>query len=494
MTLYINGHGFKYELENLIKMFFPLIRIEVVYDSEVDGVGDENNIVTTRDVQEAVTLLSVVVECQGKIGTDEEELDNNTPDYESECERLLAVMLYRLLEQITDVHPQWGILTGIRPVKLVEDQISHGKSSDQIIEEFSKKLLVAPEKTKLLLDIERIQRPYVQSVRPKGYSLYIAIPFCPTRCNYCSFVSHSIENAKKLIPDYLNRLCEELATIGSLAHELGLELQTIYIGGGTPTTLSAEQWNRLFEVIHHSFDCSLLKEFTVEAGRADTITEEKLLAIQQGGATKISINPQTMDDQVLKNIGRQHTAAQVVEAFQLARSMGFHNINMDLIAGLSGDTYEGFCRTVDTVIDMAPEAITVHTLSVKRSSALYRDQESIEISKANPTIRMTGYSQKALGDAGYHPYYLYRQKNTLQNLENVGFCKPGCEGIYNIYIMEELQTILAAGAGGVTKLVNPSNGFIERVFNFKFPYEYLDRFDQILDRKEKVREFYEKNF
>lgn len=494
MTLYINGHGFKYELENLIKMFFPLIRVEVVYDSEVNEVDDENNIVTTRDVQEAVTLLSVVVECQGKIGTDEEELDNNTPDYESECERLFAVMLYRLLEQITDVHPQWGILTGIRPVKLVDDQIRRGKSREQIIADFSNNLLVSPEKTELLLQIEEVQKPVVRSLRPKGCSLYIAIPFCPTRCHYCSFVSHSVENARKLIPGYLDRLCEELAATGALVEELGLELQTVYIGGGTPTTLSAEQLSRLLAVVQEHFDCSALSEFTVEAGRADTITEEKLYAIQQGGATKISINPQTMNDKVLETIGRQHTAEQVRDAYRLARGMGFENINMDLIAGLLGDTYESFCKTVDSVIKLSPESITVHTLSVKRSSALYRDQESIEVARTNPAVRMTGYSQRALAEAGYLPYYLYRQKNTLQNLENVGFCKPGREGIYNIYIMEELQTILAAGAGGVTKLVNPSSGFIERVFNFKFPYEYLDRFDQILGRKEKVREFYEKNF
>lgn len=494
MTLYINGHGFKYELENLIKMFFPLIRVEVVYDSEVNEVDDENNIVTTRDVQEAVTLLSVVVECQGKIGTDEEEIDNNTADYESECERLFAVMLYRLLEQMTDVHPKWGILTGIRPVKLVEDRVKQGKSREQIVKEFSDDLLVAPEKTELLLQIEEVQRPVVRSLRPKGYSLYIAVPFCPTRCHYCSFVSHSVENAQKLIPEYLDRLCEELQAIGALADELGLELQTIYIGGGTPTTLSAEQLSRLFSVVREQFDCSALSEFTVEAGRADTITEEKLWAIQQGGATKISINPQTMNNKVLETIGRQHTAEQVRNAYHLARDMGFKNINMDLIAGLSGDTYESFCKTVDSVIKLAPESITVHTLSVKRSSALYRDQESIEIAKTNPTVRMTSYSQRTLAEKGYHPYYLYRQKNTLQNLENVGFCQPGHEGIYNIYIMEELQTILAAGAGGVTKLVNPSSGFIERVFNFKFPYEYLDRFDQILGRKEKVREFYETNF
>ncbi|MGI5896666.1 MAG: coproporphyrinogen dehydrogenase HemZ [Oscillospiraceae bacterium] len=488
MTLYLNGHTYKYELEHLIKMFFPLIKLGIVYDGTE---GDENAVVTTRTEEESEARLTVTVRYHGEVMSRIQTVDRFRADYSAECERVFAVMIYEILEEFTGLHPKWGILTGIRPVKLVSQRLAE-QSEEQIVTAFERDLKVTPQKTRLLIDIARIQRPVASAIRERDFSIYVSIPFCPSRCQYCSFVSHSVEQAKKLIPDYLDRLCDEIRETAKRTKQLGLVPKTVYFGGGTPTVLEAEQLSRLFGTLEEAFDLSGLLEYTVEAGRADTITREKLEAIRAAGATRISINPQSFDDEVLREIGRKHTAAQVVACYQLARELGFDNINMDFIAGLKGDTLEGFCATMQTALSLAPENITVHTLSVKRSSNLYNDAEAIAEVRRNPTAEMADAAQKMLGEAGYLPYYLYRQKNTLQNLENVGFCKPGYEGIYNIYMMEELETVLAFGAGAVSKLVDQQSGYIERIFNYKFPYEYIGQFGEMLERKGKVKAFYER--
>ncbi len=489
MVLYLNGHTYKYELEHLVKMFFPFIKLKIAYDQAGDT---ENAVVTTRIEEADEARLTVTVRYDGNIVSRIRTVNKLRADYSAECERVFAVMIYELLEEITGISPKWGILTGIRPVKRAAEWLEDGFPPEEILEQFEQLYKVSPQKTQLLLDIARLQRPVIRQIREQDFSLYVSIPFCPTRCRYCSFVSHSIAQAKKLIPDYLNKLCEEIRATGALADKLGLRLKTVYFGGGTPTTLEAPQLDRLFQAIRQAFDGSAVTEYTVEAGRADTITREKLQTIYDAGVTRISINPQTFDDRVLERIGRKHTAAQVVDCYQMAREIGFDNINMDFIAGLDGDSYEGFCRTLETALSLAPENITVHTLSVKRSSDLYYDAAMIDAVRNNPTAAMTDFSQKALASAGYFPYYLYRQKNTVQNLENVGFCKPGREGIYNIYMMEELETVLAVGAGAVSKLVCQQNGYIERIFNYKYPYEYIRQFDEMLKRKQKAEEFYER--
>ncbi|MEG0570473.1 MAG: coproporphyrinogen dehydrogenase HemZ, partial [Oscillospiraceae bacterium] len=324
----------------------------------------------------------------------------------------------------------------------------------------------------------------------------ISIPFCPSRCTYCSFVSHSIqcEKSTSLIEDYLTLLYKELVYIGKMAKDLGLKLTTIYIGGGTPTSISSSQLKAMTDVIAKNFPVKDTLEYTIEAGRADTITREKLEVIKACGATRISINPQTFNDNVLVNIGRRHTAAEVVECYQMAREIGFDNINMDLIAGLPTDNFASFKRSVDTCIGLAPENITVHTLSIKRSSKLY--EKFSDKLFGGEVAMMVEYSQKVLMNNSYEPYYLYRQKNTVDNLENVGYCKPGKQSYYNIFIMEELQTILAAGAGAVTKLVKLKDFCnieeIVRIYNYKYHFEYISDFDEIINRKGEVLEFYDK--
>ena len=371
----------------------------------------------------------------------------------------------------------WGILTGVRPVKVL------AKLSD---EQATEKLLVSQEKLRLSRAIDAVQQPMIAQIPKNSFSLYVSIPFCPTRCSYCSFVSHSVDKAAARMEEYLDKLLEELVQTATVAKQLGLQLDTIYFGGGTPTTLSAEQLKRLFGALD-SFDTSHLREFTVEAGRPDTITREKLLAIKQAGAQRISVNPQTMRDSVLEAVGRRHTTAQTEQAYALAREVGFRCINMDLIAGLPTDTPEGFCQSLDHVIALSPENITVHSLSLKRAATLFHEWDR---NTGSGAAQMIDYTHAQLGMAGYLPYYLYRQKNTADNQENTGYAKRGTESLYNMYIMEELQTILAVGAGATTKLVDAESGRIARIANHKFPYEYLDRFDDIAEKNKQIFGFF----
>jgi oxygen-independent coproporphyrinogen-3 oxidase len=303
-------------------------------------------------------------------------------------------------------------------------------------------------------------------------------------------VSQTVQSAEKLLPEYVEKLAQELAFTGDMIRELGLRLETVYFGGGTPTTLSATQLNHLFQVIEKHFDLSYLREYTVEAGRPDTVTEDKLKAIAAAGIDRISINPQTLSDAVLQGIGRRHTAAQFFEAFELARRCGLNNINTDLIAGLPGDTEEGFAASLDGVLQLDPESITVHTLCLKRASNLVI-QRRADYEPSVMAANMIAHTGNVLSGAGYVPYYLYRQSRAVSNQENTGWSKPGKEGLYNVYIMDETHTILGCGAGAVTKLKQPQTEYLTRIFNYKFPYEYNARFEEMLSRKEQVKAFYE---
>jgi oxygen-independent coproporphyrinogen-3 oxidase len=332
--------------------------------------------------------------------------------------------------------------------------------------------------------IAQLQQPIREKGRePNAYSLYIGIPFCPSRCSYCSFVSCNLDRDRKLVQPYVDCLCREVEAIRAEAEQAGLHLHSIYIGGGTPTSLSAAQLRQLMGTVRENFDLAALEEYTVEAGRPDCTDEEKLAVIKEYGATRISINPQTFSDEVLRGIGRRHTAQDILDCYAAARRAGHTDINMDLIAGLPGDTVEGFEASLRQAIALDPENITVHTLTLKRASRIVMDGES-----GNDYADVAAMLEKTslLAEAGYEPYYLYRQKNTLQNLENVGWCKPGHAGYYNIYIMEETQTILSAGAGGSTKLVADGGRRMQRIFNFKYPNEYIQRFDEVLERKQGV--------
>ena len=475
MVLIIDSHPYRYEAEALCRMFLR---------------GRELKIFEGADIPEEDFIYTGVFgnEISVRIRMDGKDLSEKAETFEGKATKM-EYLLYKILSEITGLSPKWGTLTGIRPVKLALQMMDKGISADEVRRKFKEERLVSDEKLDLLLSTAEHERAIRALSRPESVSMYISIPFCPSRCSYCSFTSHAIEKAAKLIPQYVDLLCEELRDTAVLMDELGLHLETVYMGGGTPTVLGPEQMDRVLSTARSSFDFGGVRELTVEAGRPDTITPEKLEVMKKNGVDRISINPQTMDDGVLELIGRKHTAKDVVDAFYMARSFGFDNINMDLISGLPGDDFDKFRKTIDSVLELEPENITLHTLTVKRSANLAGDAQKM---LSRSVDEMNEHAFRCFDEAGYYPYYLYRQKGTVEALENTGFCKPGKEGIYNVFIMDETYTILATGAGGVTKMKDPHGPKIERIFNFKFPYEYVDRFDLMNERKEQVKDFYER--
>lgn len=490
MKIYIENHSFHYEIENLVRVFFPNEKLEVIKDHP-DEICQEPCILTRlADAEAGCTTVYVAVAIDGNKKEASQKVFDTCSETEDECERVMAVLLYEILSEQTKVYPPWGILTGVRPVKLLRALTdAHGSRYAQ--DYFIKKLLVSPAKAQLAAETERVEREILTLSKKHSFSLYISVPFCPSRCSYCSFVSQSVEKAAKLIEPYTQLLCREIAETGRLANRLGLVLETVYIGGGTPTTLSAGQLSRIMEAIHTSFDMQTCREFTVEAGRPDTITYQKLLAIRDGGAERISINPQSLNDKILAQIGRRHTAKQTLEAFSLARQAGFGHINTDLIAGLPTESVQSFQHTLDTLLSLSPESITVHTLAMKKSSRLTEEGMRLYREDAATAADMHALCALSLPKHGYQPYYLYRQSRMVGNLENVGWSQKGHEGLYNVFIMDETHTILGCGAGAVTKLKQPSGTYLERIFNYKYPYEYISHFEEMLKRKERLEPFYE---
>ena len=476
MILIIDSHPFRYEMEALCRMFLHGRELKITEEAEIPP--KEDYIYTALEGDE----ITVKAKIDGKYAEAKRTAENDHA-------RNMELAVFGVLTEILSIRPKWGVLTGIRPVKLAMQLHDRGLSEEEIRKKLKEERLVSDEKLDLLLTTMEHELEIRASSRPNSVSLYISIPFCPSRCSYCTFTSHSVEKAAKLIPQYVELLCGELKDIAVLIDEIGLHLETVYMGGGTPTVLTAKQLDRVLSTVNESFDMTGVRELTVEAGRPDTITAEKLAVLKKNGVGRISINPQTMDDEVLAAIGRKHTAEDVKNAFALAKTFDFDSINMDLISGLPGDNMEKFRKTIAEVIAMNPDNITLHTLTVKHGANLAPMAQSVFAATADA---MNEYAYGEFAKAGYFPYYLYRQKGTVDNLENVGFCKPGKEGIYNIFIMDETHTILSAGAGGVTKMKAPYDKKIERIFNFKYPYEYIERFELMNERKEQVRNFYEK--
>lgn len=489
MVIYTNKLHFEYELEKLTRLFFPFEKIEFCY-SQPESYGELFAIAHLKE-ENGEYLLSASAGLNGKIAVRNKlfsSVISKDPNKEKDLERALAVELFECYSEITKYIPKWGILTGIRPAKLYR-KFSNLIADTEVTDFFKNYFRVSDKKLELLKETAISEDEIILKSGPKSVSIYISIPFCTSRCSYCSFVSHSIEKAANLIPQYLDFLCEEIKVTAEIVKKLGLEVMTVYVGGGTPTTLNAEQLTQLLDTVHNCFGNNFY-ELTVEAGRPDTITKEKLIALKNGGVSRISINPQTMNDDVLNNIGRKHTTHQTIEAFYLARECGFNNINMDLIAGLPGDTVESFKNTIDNIIELNPESVTVHSLSLKRSSGMGHDKELSHLKDGIAAEEMVDYAENKLKSAKISPYYMYRQTKTVGNLENVGYAKKGYEGLYNVYIMDETHTILACGASAVTKLKSASDGQIERIFNYKYPYEYISRFDEMIVRKKRVEEFY----
>lgn len=396
----------------------------------------------------------------------------------------IKAFLYQTLEDFTGKHLPWGNLTGIRPTKIAMGMLEEGKRDEEIIRFLKEVHFVSDEKAELSIEIARREREILAPLHAEeGYSLYIGIPFCPTTCLYCSFTSYPIAAYESMVEQYIDCLCREMELVAEAYR--GKTLDSVYIGGGTPTTLSAGQMDRLLTCVEHTFDLSHLLEFTVEAGRADSITKEKLKTLKKHGVTRISVNPQTMKDETLRLIGRRHTVDQVREAFAMARSEDFDNINMDIILGLPGEGTEDVGDTIAEIGKLGPDLLTVHSLAVKRASKLRSWIEENGIACLNNTDETMAIAAAGAKEMGMEPYYLYRQKNMSGNFENVGYAKPGKYGIYNILIMEEMQTIMALGAGSISKIVLP-DGRIERADNVKDVNLYIEKIEEMLERKREL--------
>ncbi len=466
------NHDASYHIEKIAVMFFPLEKLR--HDN------DDNVVIETKKEN---NILSVCVKAYSRLIEKEYTLKKD-----DDVTQKISLSLYDALSELMGYTLPWGILYGVRPARLMHATVEkHGV--DKAVQKFLEDK-VEQKKIDLALSVMKRENEIIALSKDNSFSLYVSIPFCPSRCSYCSFVSHSIANAKDLIQPYVELLCKELKYIGQIAKDLGLRLESVYFGGGTPTTLSAEQLDDLLSVIEQNFDLSTLREYTVEAGRPDTVTEEKLNTLLLHNVERISINPQTFSDDVLKAIGRRHTSAQVVDAYNLARKLGFKNINMDFIAGLNSDTPESFKKSIDTAVSLAPESITVHNLALKSAAFLCTENEFFDLTERNNAAKMVDYSYNTLIKNGYNPYYMYRQSKSLGNLENVGYAKQGFDCLYNVFMMDETHTVLAAGAGAVTKLKDPKTAHIERIYNYKYPYEYLNNFDEILLRKKGIIDFY----
>ncbi len=488
MNLHIYGGISRYEPENICRLFLPHETVTLCDSPAVDADG----VSVTAGAEDGVAAVRLTLADFDR--TLHAPIDDSDPLialWGKPAELTVCTLLYRLFCEAFDTTQPWGLLTGVRPVKLLR-RLAAAVGEEAACRYFVERLLCSEEKTELARRTWHAEDAILSLSTPSSCSLYISVPFCPSRCSYCSFVSQTTERSQYLIPQYTELLCREIEKTADIASRLGLRTESIYIGGGTPTTLSAEQFTAVMGAVKNGFDLSTVREYTVEAGRPDTVTRAKLDAIKAGGATRLSINPQTLDDRVLETIGRRHTTAQFYDAFDLARAAGFDHINADLIAGLPSDTAEGFAHSLDGVLDLSPESVTVHTLSMKRASHLVIRSKG-DYDGGGDTAQMVSYATRRLRDEGYHSYYLYRQSRCVGNQENTGWAKDGHDGLYNVFMMDETHTVLGCGAGAVTKLKCPHGEYLERVFNYKFPYEYNDRFEEMLNRKNQVVTFYEEN-
>lgn len=393
--------------------------------------------------------------------------------------------------------PSWGMLTGVRPSKVATELLNEGFSKTRVRKMLNTEYMVIPKKAALATDVALAEKKIIGIPDRRDCSVYISIPFCPTRCAYCSFVSYTSRKLLGLIPEYLERLLEDIGKTFGLIKELGLNVRSIYIGGGTPTILDGEQLKRLLAAISGAWDLGRVEEFTLEAGRPDTITYEKMKTAVEMGVTRCSVNPQTLSDDVLREIGRAHTAGDFMRAYEETRKAGVHCINTDMIAGLPGDNFGIFSSSYDKILSLQPENVTVHTFCVKKAADL-RAGADVYSMRGGDAGKCVDYTQIKSVQMGYKPYYMYRQKNTVGNFENVGFAKDGYESLYNIFMMEEIHSIFAVGAGAVAKMVDwtPEKGgkpVINRLFYDKYPYEYLakNKTDELLGQ---ARKFYEERF
>ncbi len=468
MNLTLIGHEDRYAVEQLQMALFP-------ENPEGTAVSALSRGKTWLTATAKITLNGKTVSAVRRLKAGEETVRLRR--------RILQQSYYLAAIQLLDRKPAWGALAGVRPTKITTKHLLEGgtpASADRLMRDV---YYVTPERRQLAVDCSESTVKAVSLMEPDDLSVYVGIPFCPTRCSYCSFVSRTVGKKTELLDAYLAALEREIQVTARLMKESGKHLLTLYIGGGTPSILSTPQMIHLLDTLRESFDFSRCIEFTVEGGRPDTLDLEKLRAIREHGADRMSINPQTMEDSVLRACGRPHTGADVIRAYHQAEEAGFSAINMDLIAGLPTDNFDGFRRSLDAVAALNPANITVHTLALKKGADLFEKREGL--STAEEVSRMVDYSNAALRNLFYKPYYLYRQKYMSGSFENVGWSREGLDCLYNIYMMEELHTIVSLGGGGMNK-VNLPDGTLQRFHNPKFPEQYIEMIDSVCRQKEEL--------
>ena len=491
MILRLNGDINRYYVETLCLVFFPG---STFGEGETPSEGiPEVEVSVYNDTEETVTAyVSIKLNDRLCEATETVSLDEEITiaDHKSIA---IGRAMFTVGKEMLGHIPPWGILTGVRPAKVAAGLLIGGKGMIRSKRILRDEYFLNPQKAALAVSVASTEIKIAKRMPEKTCSLYISIPFCPSRCSYCSFVSYTTPRLLSMIDEYLEAMLIDLDDTIETAKSLGMDITTVYIGGGTPTTLDEDQLERLLFYISDRIDVSSLLEFTLEAGRPDTITEEKLEIAKKHGVTRVSVNPQTLNDDILREIGRRHTADDFYRAYELAKNSGIRDINVDLIAGLPGDDFDNFSDTLDKIIDLDPSNITVHTFYVKKAADAVKNNKDVYSISGGDVAKSVSYSQIKTKFAGYRPYYMYRQKNTVGNLENVGFSKEGHESIYNIYMMEEIQTVFAVGAGAVTKLVRSDKPFgrdrrIKRIFRPKYPYEYLREFKDNTTASAKRRE------
>ncbi|MBR5355705.1 MAG: coproporphyrinogen dehydrogenase HemZ [Lachnospiraceae bacterium] len=474
IVVLVNEPKFEYDIHSLVKAFYPKEDVKVITDNE--SVSDVSY--TFK-----VSFTDGLVSFFDEIGNELSSLENPANSERVTEKNIVKKLIYDALSKKEGRTLVWGDLTGIRPTKIPRKLLEEGKSDSEIIKYMQDTYFVSDEKANLSIDIAKREIEILKPLREKGYSIYIGIPFCPTTCLYCSFTSNPIAKWRDRVSDYLSALEKEIKFVSE--KRKGKTIDTIYIGGGTPTTLNAEELDRLLTMIDDNLDVSKLLEYTVEAGRADSITLDKLKVLKAHNVTRISVNPQTMNQKTLDIIGRRHTVEDVIRAFNDARSEGFTNINMDIILGLPEEGIKEVSHTLEEIEKLNPDSLTVHSLAIKRASRL---NEWI-LQNGYATMINTAETMKCASDSamrmGMHPYYLYRQKNMAGNFENTGYSKEGCYGIYNILIMEELEPIVALGPGSVSKILT-KEGKPVRSDNVKDVSLYIEKIDEMLDRKDKL--------
>lgn len=486
MKLELRGHDERYVVEQSLMNLFP--GEKPVY--EPIGPGEDNWAVITVDDAPGLCRVTVELSHQGKTASQHLDAPLSGTDFEQEGQRRHAIgrCFFLAARAVTGDTPPWGMLTGVRPDKPATWALAEGRAPEDVRAMLEQAYFVTPDRAALAVETGAAALAVSRDLAPRDIAVYVGIPFCPTRCAYCSFVSQSVEKSFALVEPYVDALVAEIRAGGEMVRRAGLRVRAFYMGGGTPTTLTAGQMDRVLSAWEASFDRDGCREVTVEAGRPDTITADKLAVLQSHGVTRISVNPQTMEDHVLRAIGRRHTAAAIDEAMELVGRYHFPHVNMDLIAGLPADSPEGFCRSLDRCLDYGTDNVTVHTLALKKGSRILL--EGLPVPGPEDVAAMLDYAAPTLRGRGYAPYYLYRQKYMSGSFENIGWSHPGAQCLYNIEIMSELCSILSFGAGGSTKMVVPGTNRIQRAFNPKYPKEYIERPEKCLANQAEFAAFY----